>query len=154
MPLADLVVVAAAASVALAPLETGAASPATVARVPPKWSSQKVSLLRAVVVVVVVVVVEGSSTVSITDDGLSQLSDTFISLKKVFPKSTNHFFFNNSVAASHTDSNTMSLKLFITLALVGTAAAMCPSGCSGHGKCESSPKDSCTCRCTAKHYGS
>ena len=72
MPLADLVVVAAAASVALAPLETGAASPATVARVPPKWSSQKVSLLRAVVVVVVVV--EGSSTVSITDDGLSQLS--------------------------------------------------------------------------------
>ena len=46
----------------------------------------------------------------------------------------------------------MSLKLFITLALVGTAAAMCPSGCSGHGKCESSPKDSCTCRCTAKHY--
>ena len=99
MPLADSVVVAAAASVALAPLETGAASPATVARVPPKWSSQKVSLLRAVVVVVVVVVVEGSSTVSITDDGLSQLSDTFISLKKVFPKSTNHFFFNNSVAA-------------------------------------------------------
>ena len=103
MPLADSVVVAAAASVALAPLETGAASPATVARVPPKWSSQKVSLLRAVVVVVVVVV-EGSSTVSITDDGLSQLSDGIYYLKKVFPKSTNHFFFNNSVAASHTDS--------------------------------------------------
>ena len=102
MPLADSVVVAAAASVALAPLETGAASPATVARVPPKWSSQKVSLLRAVVVVVVVV--EGSSTVSITDDGLSQLSDGIYYLKKVFPKSTNHFFFNNSVAASHTDS--------------------------------------------------
>jgi len=46
----------------------------------------------------------------------------------------------------------MSLKLFITLALVGTAAAMCPSGCSGHGKCESSPKDSCTCYTRRESY--
>jgi len=33
----------------------------------------------------------------------------------------------------------------VLLAMVGCAQAYCPNACSGHGKCKSSPKDTCEC---------
>ena len=36
-------------------------------------------------------------------------------------------------------------KACIALALLVAVTAYCPNGCSGHGKCMSSPKDSCQC---------
>ena len=43
-------------------------------------------------------------------------------------------------------------QTLIALTLAGSAQAMCPNQCSGHGVCKATPKDSCSCYTRRETY--
>ena len=46
----------------------------------------------------------------------------------------------------------MMKQAILALALAGSAQAMCPNQCSGHGVCKANPKDSCACYSRRETY--